>query len=188
MDRHDLPDHHPRIRRLAVDIPELLYLRHPAFQNSQGFADERRVHHPPVDGGKAGKGEFVDVISDRRRRRIHPVHQVAADEIGGEDAGFLDIAQAVLPAAGREHDQLRPVRDRVEEGIGREVHGTVPALRANPADRPRRDDGLERIMRQAVLVGVRGVEHQTSPTQVTTSASSGRGRSTGGNVVEPMWI
>ena len=43
-------------------------------------------------------------------------------------------------------------------------------------DRPRRDDGLERIVRQAVIVFCSFVEHQSV---VTMSARFGRGRSAG---------
>ncbi len=116
------------------------------------------------------------------------IDEMPADEVCGEDTSLLHIAQTVFAAAGGKHDELWPVRDRVEEGIGRQIDEAIRALRSDPADRPRCDNRLEGIMGQAVLVGIRGVEHHTSPTQVTTSARSGRGRSTGGNTVEPIWM
>lgn len=82
------------------------------------------------------------------------------------------------------------VADSVEEGVGGQVDRAIPALAADPANGPWRDDGFERIMGQAVPVGVRAVEHQPSPppTQVTVSLSSGRGRSVIGKVVDPTWM
>jgi hypothetical protein len=53
----------------------------------------------------------------------------------------------------------------VEEGVGREVDLALLADRADPADRPRRHDCLERIVGQAVVVLGGLVEHGANLTR-----------------------
>src|SRR5947207_15206651 len=48
----------------------------------------------------------------------------------------------------------------IEIRVGRQVDGAVRPDAADPADRTRRDDRLERIMRQTVIVPVGRVEHE----------------------------
>src|SRR4029077_15903964 len=84
----------------------------------------------------------------------------------------------------------------VEERIRREIDLALGADRADPTDRPRRHDRLERVVGQAVVVLGGFVEHVRSrpsnhshlPKRVTMSASGGRGRSSGGVAGRPMWM
>ena len=52
-----------------------------------------------------------------------------------------------------EADQRRRVGQRVEEAVRREVADAGPRPGPDPADRPRRDDRVERVVRQPVAVG-----------------------------------
>src|SRR5476649_1875374 len=84
-------------------------------------------------------------------------------QVPGELAGLLDVVQAVFaPDAGKTNDR-RNVVERIEEAVGRQVQVTIGILRRNPADGARADDGVERVMGQAVAVGgfvvVDGVGH-----------------------------
>src|SRR5476649_764333 len=74
-------------------------------------------------------------------------------QVPGELAGLLDVVQAVFaPDAGKTNDR-RNVVERIEEAVGRQVQVTIGILRRNPADGARADDGVERVMGQAVAVG-----------------------------------
>ena len=55
--------------------------------------------------------------------------------------------------AGRgEHHLRRHIGDRVEKAVGRQVVAPVRVTARDPADGARRDDGVERVVRQAVAV------------------------------------
>ncbi len=83
-------------------------------------------------------------------------------QIGDELAALPGEGRRVLAAAvAREADDRRIAAEAVEEAVGREVHPPVEGAGRDPADRPRRDDRLERIVRQRRLVALaRLVEHR----------------------------
>ena len=76
-----------------------------------------------------------------------------------KNAGLPNVGHAVLCAvtvrlrAGRgEHHLRRRISHRIEKRIRREVFGPVRAAGRDPANWPRRDDCVERIVLQAVTV------------------------------------
>ena len=62
------------------------------------------------------------------------------------------LLDAVLPVGGGEADDRRVIAEGVEEAVGREVDVALGIARGNPADRARRDDGVEGIVLEAVAV------------------------------------
>ena len=98
------------------------------------------------------RGKLAEVATTAARRS-------KVGEIADEFLRLLDENQRVLAALAREQHDRRLVRHRVEERIGREVDLAVGAHRRDPADRPRRDDRLEGIARQPVVVLAGVVEH-----------------------------
>src|SRR5207244_3109967 len=58
-----------------------------------------------------------------------------------------------------ERDDVGLVGEGVEEGVGREVYFTLGTHCSDPADWPRGHQGLKRIMRQPVRLGIALVEH-----------------------------
>src|SRR3546814_5351373 len=99
------------------------------------------------------------------RAEVHLVAQIPAAQVDDELVGLLDVLQRVLrPGAARprpvrrEHDHRRKLGDGVEEAVGSEVRNAVDAPAADPGDRPRRHQRLQRIELQPVLLRI-VVEH-----------------------------
>jgi hypothetical protein len=88
-----------------------------------------------------GRG-CVHLLGERHRR-----------EIPAELFCLLDIGHAVLPVGGGKADDGRDVAEGVEEAVGREVDIALGVAGGDPADRSRRDDGVERIVLQPMALG-----------------------------------
>jgi hypothetical protein len=88
-----------------------------------------------------------------RGGRVHVLGKIHGGEIPHEFAGLLDVLDRVLPVGGGEADDRRHVSERVEEAVGRQIDVALGVARGDPADRPRRDDGVERIVLEAVALG-----------------------------------
>src|SRR6201999_2986481 len=83
-----------------------------------------------------------------------------AHQVGDELAALLRERRRVLdPERRREEHQLRTLTERVEEAVGGEVDLALAPAGRDPADRPRCDQRLERVVRQAVIVLRCVVEH-----------------------------
>ena len=130
-----------------------------AFEGDRRFLHARRLHQARRCGGEAHEPHFVDVRPDRGRGAIHRFAQIVGGERADELAGLLGVALTVLAAARGEHHEMRILGDGIEETIGREIDDAVLAERRDPADRPRRDQRLERVERKTVRVGDGVVEH-----------------------------
>ena len=91
-------------------------------------------------------------IRDRHRggALIHGFCQRTRRQVPDELAGFTDILHAVFPAAAGKTNDWRMVVKTVKETIGRQIALAAGALRADPANWARADDGIERIVRQTV--------------------------------------
>ena len=121
--------------------------------DDRAFGDARHVDELAGHRGQAGDLEFADIVGDMRRGRVHLLRQIHGGEIPDEFAGLLDVLDAVLPGGGGEADDRRVIAEAVEEAVGREVDVALGVARGNPADRARRDDGVEGIVLEAVAVG-----------------------------------
>src|SRR5207248_5369080 len=62
------------------------------------------------------------------------------------------VLDAIFPGRRGEADDRRHVAEAVEETIRRKIDIAFGAARRNPADRARSDDGVERIVLEAVAV------------------------------------
>src|SRR5215212_134671 len=94
---------------------------------------------------------------------VHGVAQIEGRQIADELAGLLDEVQGVLAPIGGERDDVGLVGEGIEERVGREVYFTLGAHCSDPADRSRGHQGLKRIMRQPVRLGIALVEHASLP-------------------------
>src|SRR5262249_15338836 len=65
---------------------------------------------------------------------------------------LLHVLNRILPGGRGEADDRRHVAEAVEEAVGCEIDVALGPTRGDPADRPRRDDGVERIVLQAMAV------------------------------------
>src|SRR5882672_3148520 len=83
---------------------------------------------------------------------IHLLRQIHGGEIPDELAGLLDVPGAILPRGGGEADDRRVIAEGVEEAEARQIDVAVGIPRRDPADRARRDDGVEGIVPEAVAV------------------------------------
>ncbi|MPL75507.1 hypothetical protein SDC9_21331 [bioreactor metagenome] len=140
------------------------HLHQPAFEGGRGLRDARAVDRLAFGLLEARDGELVRSRGQRRRGGVHRPDQLGGDEVDAEHPAFADLCEAVLGVAavgfrrGRGEDHLRRgIGDGVEEGIGGEIVAKG-AARRDPADRARRDDRIERVVRQAVTIGG-AVEH-----------------------------
>ena len=109
-----------------------------------------------------GIAELADAARRVDRAGVHLRRQLPADQVDDELAAVARECDAVLLAARGEPHQKRMRRERVEERIGRQVDLACAIPGRDPADRPRRHDRLERIVRQAVAV-LRLVEQALNP-------------------------
>ena len=130
-----------------------------AFERAGRGGDARRLDEAARRGLKAGLFHLVGAARHRRRGHVHRLAQIPGRKAADEFAGLLDEGDRILVAFAGEHHHRRAAVDAVEIGIGREIDLAGFAHRGDPADRPRRDDGLERIVRQAVVFLARVVEH-----------------------------
>mgnify|MGYP003644358641 CR=1 FL=1 len=62
MDADNLTDHHERAAGLALEALGLEDLGHLAFQSRVGLGDKRRIDHPRLGHGQAGKFELALAI------------------------------------------------------------------------------------------------------------------------------
>ena len=118
-----------------------------AFERDRRLRDARRRHQTRRRGRETREPHLVDLGADRGRGLAHRLAQIVGGERADEFAGLLGVALAVLAAAGGEHHEMRILRDGVEEAVRREIDHAVLAERRDPADRPRRDQRLERVER-----------------------------------------
>src|SRR6266436_8392906 len=81
---------------------------------------------------------------------VHLLRQIHGREIPDELAGLLDVGDAVLPGSRGKSDDRRVVIEAVEKAVGRQVEVAVGIAGGDPADRARRDDGVEGIVLEAV--------------------------------------
>src|ERR1700722_3656325 len=87
-----------------------------------------------------------------RRGGVHLRRQIPGGEIPDELAGLLDVLDAVLPRGRGEPDDRRDIIEAVEEAVGREIDVAFGVARRDPADWTRGDDGIERIVLEAMAV------------------------------------
>src|SRR5208337_1609819 len=94
--------------------------------------------------------------------RVHRIAQFARRQIGDELAALPGERRGVLPALAGKADDRRRAAEAVEEAVGGEIDPPIERPGRDPADRPRRDDRLERIVRQLRVVALAGfVEHRS---------------------------
>ena len=105
---------------------------------------------------QSGVNELIHIPWRGHGGSIHCFAQGPCSQVDDEFAGLLDIANAVLQAAGAvvagggEHHLRWIVGDGVEEGVRRQVVDAGRTARRYPADGSRHDKGVKGIGRQAV--------------------------------------
>src|SRR6266487_632258 len=110
---------------------------------------------PAARGSSTPRGNGAEVIFMASRRS-----QLAKLQTNSL-VSSMNVTESLRPSLEKQTTGGR-LETPVEIRIGGEIDVAVGADRADPSDRPRRDDGFERIVRQAVVVDVRGVEHCAS--------------------------
>src|SRR5262249_30569391 len=138
--------------RLAVQIFERQDEQELALQRSRRSGHARRLDQTGGRGSKARRLELVDPVGEGCRRPGHRLGLLSGGEVEDELARLLRVPLAVLPAPAGEADDGRAVAEGVEEAVGRKVDPPTGIAAGDPADRPRGDDGLERVVRQPVPV------------------------------------
>ena len=85
--------------------------------------------------------------------RVHLPGEIPGDEIPAELFRLLDVRHAVLPVCGGKANDGRFVAEGVEEAVGREIDVALGITGGDPADRPRRDNGIEGIVLESMALG-----------------------------------
>src|SRR3954470_15425307 len=152
MDGDDFAARQPGLPLFTIGALQLDDLRQLAFEGYRALGDTRHIDELAWRRGEPRDLEFADVVGDVRRRRVHLLRQIHGGEIPDELAAFLDVLDAVLPRGRGKADDRRMVAKAVEKTVGREVDVALGIARGDPADRTRRDDGVERIVPEAVAV------------------------------------
>ncbi len=123
-----------------------------ALERDRALGHARHADQRRRERRQAGERELVDLGRHGGAARVHPLDERPRRQVPDELAGRLDVAHGVLVADAGEADDRRRVVERVEEAVRREVQRAVRRARRDPADRPRPDDRVERVVRQAVAV------------------------------------
>src|ERR1700731_159010 len=87
-----------------------------------------------------------------RRSGVHLLRQILGGEIPDEFFRLLDVGDAVLPGGRGKTDDRRGIAEAIEEAVRSEIEIALGVARRDPADRARRDDGIEGIVPEAVAV------------------------------------
>lgn len=172
VDADDLADHEPVGGLPAVEIVQRDDLQQAAFERRRARRDARRRDDPAGRGLKSRERELVGLRRHGGGGGVHRLSEGSGRHVPDELAGCLDVGDAVLGTAGGKGDHRRRVAHRVEEAVRRKVGDTAGAQRGDPPDRTRRDNGLERIMRQPVTGG--GLVEVAIPHGHERSRRSGR--------------
>ena len=158
MHRHHLAQHHEGRGEAAILALEIDDLGHLAFEMHRTLRHARHIDQRRGQLGETGEFELIHAIGQRRAALVHRLRQRPRRQVPDELAGLLAVAQRVLRRRAGEADDRRHVVECVEEAVRRQIDAAIPPLGRHPADRPRRDDGVERVMRQAMaqprLVGM----------------------------------
>src|SRR5215475_13492277 len=158
-----LAEYHMAVGGTALIVGERHGLQPFAFERARRRCNPRRLDKPRRGRRKPAFLHFIDTAGERRRGLVELLAQVVGGEIADELLGLLDEGERILPLFAGEHHHRGSARHPVEPRIGREVDVAGGAYGGDPADRSRRDDGLERIVGQAVIVLLAGVvEHLRS--------------------------
>src|SRR5579872_6500597 len=152
MDGNDLPEREPGVGLLAVGALQLNDLSQLAFERYRAFGNPWHIDELAGNSRQACDRELVDLVSDMRGGRVHLLCQILGRKIPDELAGLLDIGDAVLPGGRGKADDRRHVTEAVEEAVRRQIDVAFGVSRGNPADRTRRDDGIERVVLEAMAV------------------------------------
>ena len=163
--RHRAEGHEVGLARKLDD------LRQAAFERGGRVRDAGAVDGLALGLHGTGPGELIHSGGEGLGGGVHHITGRVIHQVDAEDAAFPELGHAVLRSLpvllgrGRgEHDLRRGVGHCVEEAVGREVVAQ-PRAGADPADRPGRDDGAERVVRQAVAI-LGAIEHLRSPVGV----------------------
>ena len=84
---------------------------------------------------------------------IHRFGEWPGSQIPDKFFCFNNVLHTVFPAAAGETDDRWPIVKAVEEAVGGEIALPCAIERSDPADGARPDDGIQRVVRQAVAFG-----------------------------------
>src|SRR5690606_9906641 len=93
---------------------------------------------------------FIFTVGKRGRGLIHRLCQIARRQVPDKLPRLDNVTHAVFPAITGKTDNRRTVVEAVKEAIRREIQLTGLIARSDPADRTWANNGIQRVMRQAV--------------------------------------
>ncbi len=106
------------------------------------------------------------IAADRGGAFVHRFRQRTRGQIPDKHLAFADVLHAVFPAAAGKADDRRLVIKTVKKAVRRKIILAAAAPGADPANRTRTDNGVQRIVGQAVsgpgLVAVAMARHKNS--------------------------
>ena len=193
MERDDLAEHEVSVDPGAVAVLEFQDLDDLAFEDgvrSRRRAAPRRGGTAPSSGRRARTRCRRAAAAPRSRSSVATGRTVARLATNSP-LSCAKVAESFYPSL--EKPTIGGALQKgVEETIGREIDPPVAGARRDPADRPRRDDRLERIVRQQRPCRARASRRTWRSPQagkgVTISASAGRGRSSVAGSALPIWM
>ena len=140
-----------------------------ALERHRRFLDPRRLHKAAGLGRQASELHLVDAVGHHRGGDVHLFAHLRGHHVDHELAGLLGVHAAVLGrrvavgAGDGEVDHGREFADAVVEAVGGEIDPALAVDGGDPADGPRHDQRLQRILRQSVVALGGIVEHRTFP-------------------------
>ena len=152
MHGHHFAEHQPGGYGHAVKSRELHDLRALAFHAHRAFGHARWLYLCRCQRRELGQCELVHLGGHGGAALVHGFGQRMRGEVPHKLTVLFDVGERVFASDARETDDRRRVVERVEEAVRREIEHTGVAARGDPADGAGPDDGVERIVRQAVAL------------------------------------
>ena len=150
MDTDHFPQHQPRVHRRTVGSGKLNALGQSTFKIHRAFCNAGGVNQLAGRWREPGKAKFIPIVGKHRGGLIHRMREIARCQVPDKLPGFHNITHAVLPAVAGKADDRRAVVKAAEETVRCKVQLTGLVARGDPAYRTWTNNGVQRVMRQAV--------------------------------------
>src|SRR5450830_242514 len=150
MDGHHFPQYQPSINGQPQSRFELHDVRHSTFEGHGAFLHSGWLYEPRRRMSETCQVELINLWANGGTSGIHCLSQRPSGQVPGKLACRRYVADAVFPANAGKTNNRGLVIERVEEAVRRKVDDAFFADRGDPADGARTDNGVKRIVIQAV--------------------------------------
>ena len=152
MHSHHFAQHQPGLDGHAGSGLQLDNLADLAFKLHWAKCHAWRAYQPRGQRFQACQAKFVNVRSHAGAAGVHGLRKRQGGKVPHELARGTCVAQAVFFRNAGKTDNWGRVIERSEEAVGRQVAAAVFVAGGNPANRAGSDNGVKRIVRQAMAV------------------------------------